>query len=65
MGAAGSDEYVWSSIRGPPGSLVGATAASVIIASIGWGRSFLLAAGLLALAAPAMFAVRPVDRTSA
>jgi len=47
------------------GSVLGGTVTSVLIASLGWGQSFLLAAGLLALAGVAMFAVRPVDRTPA
>ncbi|MBP1987468.1 MFS transporter [Halolamina salifodinae] len=47
------------------GSVLGGTATSALIAAIGWGQSFLLAAGLLALAGLAMFAVRPVERTAA
>lgn len=47
------------------GSVLGGTVTSALIASLGWGQSFLLAAGLLALAGLAMFVVRPVDRTPA
>lgn len=47
------------------GSVLGGTVTSVLIASLGWAQSFLLAAGLLALAGLAMFAVRPVERAPA
>jgi OFA family oxalate/formate antiporter-like MFS transporter len=44
------------------GSVFGGTATSVLVASIGWSRSFLLGAALLVVAGVAMFAVRPVER---
>ncbi len=44
------------------GSLLGGAVSSVLVASLGWSRSFLLAAGLLAVAGVAMFGVRPVER---
>ncbi|WP_053948502.1 hypothetical protein [Halolamina sediminis] len=55
MGTAGTYQFVWSSIRGPLGTQVGASEAT-----LGWSQSFLLGAGLLAVAA--MFGVRPVER---
>ena len=45
------------------GSVFGGVATSVLVATLGWSRSFLLGAGLLALAGLAMFAVEPVERT--
>lgn len=44
------------------GSVLGGVVTSVLIASLGWSQSFLLGAGVLALAGVAMFAVRPVER---
>lgn len=43
------------------GSVFAGTVTSVLITSLGWTRSFLLGAGLLALAGVATLSVRPVD----
>jgi OFA family oxalate/formate antiporter-like MFS transporter len=44
------------------GSVFGGAVTSVLIASLGWNRSFLLGAALLVVAGVAMFGVRPVER---
>ena len=44
------------------GSVFGGAATSVLVASLGWSRSFLLGAGILVIAGAAMFGVRPVER---
>jgi OFA family oxalate/formate antiporter-like MFS transporter len=47
------------------GSVFAGTVASVLIATIGWSRSFLLGAGILALSGLLLFTVRPVERGTA
>jgi OFA family oxalate/formate antiporter-like MFS transporter len=46
------------------GGVIGGTATSVLIASLGWTVSFLLAAGAVALTGIGVFALEPVDRGS-
>ena len=46
------------------GGVIGGTATSVLIASLGWSMSFLLGAGAIALAGAGVFALEPVDRES-
>ena len=46
------------------GGVIGGTATSALIASLGWRTSFLLGAGTIALAGAGVFALEPVDRGS-
>jgi OFA family oxalate/formate antiporter-like MFS transporter len=47
-----------------PGGIAGGTAASLLIAAVGWTAAFLLGAGLLVLAGLATAALRPVQSTA-
>lgn len=47
------------------GGVIGGTATSLLIASIGWVPSFLLGAGAIALAGFGVFILHPVDRRTA
>jgi OFA family oxalate/formate antiporter-like MFS transporter len=44
-----------------PGGVAGGTVAGVLVATLGWSRSFFVGAGLLALAGLAALALRPVS----
>ncbi|MFC6974362.1 MFS transporter [Halomicroarcula sp. GCM10025709] len=44
------------------GSVFAGTGASVLVSTVGWSRSFLLGAGVLALGGAVLFTVRPVKR---
>ncbi|MFB6079699.1 MAG: MFS transporter [Haloferacaceae archaeon] len=47
-----------------PGGVVGGTAASLLVAAVGWTDAFLLGAGLLVVAGLATAALRPVQPTA-